>query len=323
MNAAARRRPPKYVIVGGVELRHLEYFMAVASERSFTRAASRLHVVQSAVSAAISALERELGAALFERNPQRVLLTDAGAALLPRAREAIDAAQAARDAVQEVSGGLRGTVVVGCLTGVGGIDFAGLLGQFHTSHPRVRLQLRAAGSDGSAGLARALADGEIDVAFLGLGGRPFPQLRTRMLVRIPQVLVVPAGHALASRDSVTLAETAGEPFIDYPLGYANRTANDQAFRAAGVDRYIAMEVTDVTVAADFVTHGLGVTILPTRTVPAGPECRALPVTDQSLEWSLHVATADQRRISAATAALMDLVDAHVEQPGPVIAGSAG
>ena len=302
------------MIVGGVELRHLEYFIAVAVERSFTRAAGRLHVVQSAVSAAISALERELGVALFERNAQRVTLTDAGEALLPRARATLDAAQAARDTVQEAGQHLRGTVVVGCLTGVGGIDFAGLLGQFHATHPQVRLRLRAAAADGSAGLARSLVDGDIDVAFLGVGGRPFPHLRTRMLFRIPQVLVVPAAHRLASRNSVTLAEAADEEFIDYPIGYANRTANDQAFHAAGLARYVAMEVTDESVAANFVSHGLGVTILPTRTVPPGPECRALPVTDQSLEWSLHVAMADQRRISAATAALIEMVDDHVEQP---------
>jgi DNA-binding transcriptional LysR family regulator len=300
------------VIVDRVELRHLEYFIAVATERSFTRAASRLHVVQSAVSAAISSLERELGVALFERSAQRVALTDAGEALLPAAHATLDAAQAARDAVQEVGKQLRGTVAVGCLTGVGGVDFPGLLGQFHAVHPQVRLQLRAAGADGSAGLARSLGDGEIDVAFLGVGGRPFAHLRTRMLVRIPQMLVVPGAHRLAARSSVTLAEAADEQFIDYPVGYANRTANDRAFTAAGLSRYIAMEVTDVTVAADFVSHGLGVSIVPTRAIPAGPQCKALVVADQSLEWSLHVATAEQRRVSAATAALIAMVDNHLE-----------
>jgi DNA-binding transcriptional LysR family regulator len=297
-----------------MELRHLEYFTTVAVERSFTRAANRLHVVQSAVSAAISALERELGAVLFERSAQRVVLTGAGEALLPKAQAALDAAQAARDAVHEAGKELRGTVVVGCLTGVGGIDFAGLLGRFHQEHPRVRLLLRAATWDGSAGLARYLGEGVIDVAFLGVGGRPFPNLRTRMLLRIPQVLVVPAGHPLAARDTVTLAEVADEPFIDYPLGYGNRAAIDRAFGAAGVERTIVIEATDVSVAADFVAHGLGVSILPVRAVPRAAGCKTLTVTDQSLEWSLHVATAKHRRISAATAALIDMADAYVDNP---------
>lgn len=295
-----------------MELRHLEYFLAVAAERSFTRAASRLHVVQSAVSAAISTLERELGAPLFERSAQRVVLTSAGEALLPEARATLDTAQAARDAVRRVCRELGGTVVLGCLTGVGGVDFAGLLSDFHTRHPLVRLWLRAAASDGSAGLARSLVNHEIDVAFLGVGRRPFPNLDSRQLVRIPQVLVVPAGHPLADRRSVTLAEVADEQFIDYPIGYANRTRNDDAFAAAGVERTITMEVSDVVMAANFVRHGLGVTILPVRAVPPGPEVSALPVTDQSLEWSLHVATARGRRVGAATAALLELVDAYVE-----------
>jgi DNA-binding transcriptional LysR family regulator len=81
---------------GRVELRHLEYFVAVAEELSFTRASRRLHVVQSGVSSAIQSLERELGAALFDRDRHRVALTDAGQALLPEARATLAAAQAAR-----------------------------------------------------------------------------------------------------------------------------------------------------------------------------------------------------------------------------------
>jgi DNA-binding transcriptional LysR family regulator len=83
-----------------MELRQLEYFVAVAGERSFTRAAQRLHVVQSAVSAAITALEKDLRVVLLERNARRVQLTEAGEALLPEAQAVLDAALAARDAVE-------------------------------------------------------------------------------------------------------------------------------------------------------------------------------------------------------------------------------
>ena len=93
-----------------MELRHLEYFVAVAEELSFTRASRRLHVVQSGVSSAIQGLERELGAALFDRDRHRVTLTEAGQALLPEARATLAAAQAAADAVAEATAGLRGTL---------------------------------------------------------------------------------------------------------------------------------------------------------------------------------------------------------------------
>jgi DNA-binding transcriptional LysR family regulator len=84
-----------------MELRHLEYFVAVAEELSFTRASRRLHVVQSGVSSAIQSLERDLGAALFDRDRHRVELTDAGQALLPPARATLAAAEAAREVVAE------------------------------------------------------------------------------------------------------------------------------------------------------------------------------------------------------------------------------
>ncbi|SDU16440.1 LysR family transcriptional regulator [Jiangella alkaliphila] len=86
-----------------MELRQLEYFVAVAHEKSFTLAARRLHVVQSAVSAAIAALEKDLKVTLFERSAQRVVLTEAGAALLPEALAVQDAVQGARDVAGELA----------------------------------------------------------------------------------------------------------------------------------------------------------------------------------------------------------------------------
>src|SRR5271165_2552150 len=115
---------------GGVELRHLEYFVAVAEELSFTRASRRLHVVQSGVSSSIQGLERELGVALFDRDRHRVTLTEAGQALLPEARATLAAAQAAADAVAEATAGLRGTLFVGTMISTGSVDVPALLGRF-------------------------------------------------------------------------------------------------------------------------------------------------------------------------------------------------
>src|SRR5215831_18027268 len=132
-----------------VELRHLEYFVAVAEELSFTRASRRLHVVQSGVSSAIQGLERELGATLFDRNRHRVTLTEAGLALLPEARATLAAAQAAADAVA----GLRGTLSIGTMISTGSIDVPALLGRFREQHPAVLVRLRVM-PGGSADLAR-------------------------------------------------------------------------------------------------------------------------------------------------------------------------
>ena len=125
----------------GVELRQLATFVAVAEEGSFTRAADRLHVVQSAVSAGVRNLERQLETRLFDRSTHRVELTDSGRALLPEARATLAAAQAARDAVDEARGGLRGTVVLGTMQaqGMRAIDLTRVLAAFRAEHPGVKL----------------------------------------------------------------------------------------------------------------------------------------------------------------------------------------
>jgi len=103
-----------------MELRHLEHFVAVAEARNFTRAAQRLHIVQSAVSASIRTLERDLQAELFNRTTQRVDLTDAGLMLLPQARLILAEVQAARELVADVRGGLRGTLTIGTMEALSG-----------------------------------------------------------------------------------------------------------------------------------------------------------------------------------------------------------
>src|SRR6201992_1700580 len=143
---------------GRVELHQLEYFVAVADELSFTRGARRAHVVQSAVSAAITRLERGLNAPLFERTRRRVTLTDAGTALLPEARATLAAAQSARDAVAAVRGGLRGSVSLGIMLSNGPVDLAAVLGGFHAAHPDVVVHARQA-AEGTAAHLRDLGAG--------------------------------------------------------------------------------------------------------------------------------------------------------------------
>jgi len=293
-----------------MELRQLEYFVAVAEEKNFTRAAARLHIVQSAVSATIKALERELGAPLLDRNSKRVLLTDAGAALLPRARATLDAAREAADAVAEVHGGLRGTLRLGTLTSVRLIDLPALLGEFHRRHPGVVLQTSAAHS-GSQGLVDALLDRRLDLAFVSLPGPPPAGLTLIGLASSVLDLVVPVGHPLAERDSVPLAELAGLDFVDSPVGYGNRAVVDRAFAAASLARRVAVEITDIGTGVDFVRNGLGVALLPRFILADAPGVVTLTVDDADLEWPLSLARAADRRPGAAARAMVTLAREHV------------
>ena len=295
-----------------MELRHFEYFVAVAEERNFTRAAARLHVVQSGVSAVIKALERELGTALLERTSKRVVLTDAGEALLPRARAALDAVRAARDAVDEVRGGLRGTLRIGTLTSVGMIDVPALLGRFHRSHPDVQLRL-AVSSQGSVGLLEGLVDGSIDLAIASVPGRPPAGVHVRQTHHEQLHLVLPEGHRLALAGEVRIEDLAGEAFVDFPEGYGNRFVVDRAFAAAGLQRHVAIQVMDIASGAGFVREGLGVSFLPRFAVPDERGLVVRPLAGSDLDWPLGVAVSALRAPSAATRALIEMIEKAVDR----------
>ncbi|MER6926274.1 LysR family transcriptional regulator, partial [Streptomyces spiralis] len=142
-----------------MELRHLQHFVAVAEDQHFTRAAERLMVSQSGLSASIRALERELRAPLFVRTTRRVTLTEAGRALLGEAERILAQVRAAHEAVAAVQGVLRGTLTLGTEQCIAGVDVAGLLAAFRRRHPEVEIRLRQAGS---GALAEGVAAGRLD-----------------------------------------------------------------------------------------------------------------------------------------------------------------
>ncbi|MGW9031766.1 LysR family transcriptional regulator [Streptomyces sp. NPDC055722] len=284
-------------------MRQLEYFVAVAEEANFTRAAARLHVVQSTVSATIKSLERELGTPLLDRNSKRVLLTDAGAALLPRAHATLDAAREAVDAVAEVRGGLRGTLRLGTMISVGLLDLPALLGEFHRRHPGVLLQTSAAPS-GSQGLIDALLERRLDLAFVSLPGpRPTGITLTDLTTSVLD-LVVPTDHPLAKRRTVPITELAGLDFVDCPVGYGNRTVADRAFAAASVARRIAVEITELATGVAYVRNGLGVALLPRFALGDAENVATLTVDDADLDWPMSLAVPSERTPSAAARAMI-------------------
>jgi DNA-binding transcriptional LysR family regulator len=286
-----------------MELRHLEYFVAVAEELSFTRASRRLHVVQSGVSSSIQALERELGSVLLDRDRHRVALSDAGQALLPEARATLAAAQAARQAVSETRSGLRGTVTFGTMQSTGALDLPELLGRFHTTHPGVAVRLRLSAS-GSAGLAREVISGALDLALVSLPGQAPAGLTLQFISAEPLLVVCHPAHPLAARRSVALEEIADDAFIDFTPGWGNRAVVDRAFAAAGLDRQVPFEVADFASAAALVRNGLGIAFLPASVLAATPELPAIEVAGPPLNWRISVATPAHRRVSAASRAFV-------------------
>ncbi|MFI7419585.1 LysR substrate-binding domain-containing protein [Nonomuraea sp. NPDC049684] len=290
-----------------MELQQLRYVLAVAETSNFTRAAERCRVVQSALSHQIAALERELGARLFERTSRRVRLTTAGEAFLPAARDCLEAADRARTDVAAASGEIRGRLAVGSIPTVSAVDLPVVLKEFRRRHPRVRITLVSAGSED---LIERVRRGETDVAFLGLPTRAEPKaVQSRPLARGELVAVVAPDHPLAGGES-DLRGLADEPFIDFRAGHAGRIQSDVAFAAAGVHREVAFEVTSAEFMVDLVRHGLGVGLLPAAYAPRFPNLglvrlRDAPARVEHLIWGAHP--------SAAATAFLSLI-------GPPAAG---
>jgi DNA-binding transcriptional LysR family regulator len=285
-------------------LEALRRFVVVAEELSFFKAARRLHVVQSGVSSVIAALERELGATLFVRDRHAVALTEAGRALLPEARATLAAAQAAADAVAETTAGLRGTLRVGTMISTGAVDVSEVLSRFHRAHPGVAVRLRQA-PGGSADLARAVAEGTLDLALLSLPGEPPAGVEVRQLAEEPMILICAPGHPLAGSGSVEVGQLAEETFVDFPVGWGTRAMTDRAFAAAGVERQVAFEVASYGTAARLVGDGLGIAFVPASAAAEMPEVAPVTVDSPALTWRIQVATTARRRQSAAARAFLD------------------
>jgi DNA-binding transcriptional LysR family regulator len=288
-----------------VELRHLEHFLAVAEDESFTRAAARIHLVQSALSVSIRSLEQELGSRLFDRTTHRVELTDAGRALVIEARRTLAAADAARDAVAAVRGGLRGTVRVGIMQSLTLIDLAALLTTFHRARPDVRL-VPSAAQGGSAELAREVVEGRLDLAFAALPTGYPAGLSVVPLASEQMMLACSPDHPFARRRSVDLAELDGERFVDFPAGWGTRISADQLFLQAGLRRDIAVEVADIPNATELVKAGFGFAFVSPSTVPEAYR-RTLRRIRPAPLFSVSLITASERPQSAAARALIDLV----------------
>jgi DNA-binding transcriptional LysR family regulator len=289
-----------------MEIRQLEHFLVVAEERHFTRAARRLHLVQSAVSASIRSLERELEIELFRRTTRRVELTDAGALLVPQARRILADVDAARELLADVGRGLRGSLTIGTMQALsaGPLDIAQVLGGFCAEHPLVEIRLRQAGS-GSVELSEELRQGRIDLAILSLPERAPAGVALEPLGSEQMAFVCAPQHPLATRTTVRLGEVADEPFIDHPTGWGTRTAVDQAFAGARLQRTVAFEVGDTLSMLSLIRQRLGVAILPPSLVRATDGVRLVPLSGGEPRWEVSLATATNRPPSAATQAFVE------------------
>ena len=284
-----------------MELRQLEYFVAVAEEANFTRAAQRIHVAQPAVSAQIQRLERELGQPLLDRSRRTVRLTAAGEAALPYARAALAAVADIHVAVEELTQLVRGTVAIGTVTSHS-VDMPLLLADFHADHPEVEITLS---TDSSDTLIEMVRTGRLDAAIVSVGPGERPEgLDVEVVTDEAIAAAVCQTDELASRKTIRLTDLADRQLIALPVGAGIRHQFDAACAKAEVSPRVAFEASTPLALADLAERGLGVAIVP-ASVPRGRDgLHGLPIVPE-LRGRLVLAWRSGGPMSPAARVLVD------------------
>lgn len=263
-----------------MELRQLEYFVAVAEEANFTRAAARVHVSQSGISAQIRQLENDLGAPLFDRSTRVAALTVAGEAALAHARAALAAARAVRDAVDDVNQLVRGRLEVGMVTACTVTPLFDALSSLHRAHPGIDVSLREDNSDRLVDDVRA---GAVDLALVGVAGAEPAGLHSFTVARERLVAAVPGNHPLVQLSSVTLADVCAHPLVTLPPGTGIRTVLDRGCADLNCRASIALQASAPDAVADLATRGLGVAILSESMATSYPDLTSRVIADVDVE----------------------------------------
>jgi DNA-binding transcriptional LysR family regulator len=277
-----------------VELRHLRYFVAVAEEQHFGRAAARLRIAQPPLSRQIQALERELGFMLFERTRRQVELTPAGVVLFDHAARVFEAVDLALHEAERASRGESGRIIVAYPSTFAYSGLPEIVRAFHAKFPEVEVVLRELPPQQQVD---AIREGRADVGFIRA---PFeePGLSSELVRSEPLLVALPSGHALAGRKSIPLSLLAKEPFVMFPRvrGPAYFDLLVRLCHDAGFMPRIVQEAPQLDIVS-LVAAGLGVSILPAsyrKIRRAGVVLRPIvggPRTQLLVAWSTRSASA--------------------------------
>jgi DNA-binding transcriptional LysR family regulator len=243
-----------------IVLRHLRYFLAVADELHFGRAAARLHIAQPPLSQQIRRLEEEIGYPLFARSSRSVKLTPAGEVLLDRARRTLLRVTDDLEAVRSIARGEAGTLTIGFVGSAMPTALPSVLGSYRRRYPKVRLRLR---EHNTATLVEAIREGSIDTGF-ARDTDPAEDQHIEPMILEPYVAVVPKHHPLARRQVIPVKSLRDEPFVFFARAMGNhawektmRVCEEQGFRPN-----VVQEAPQWLTTLRLVGAGLGVTLAP-------------------------------------------------------------
>lgn len=269
-----------------MQIQQLTYFVAVARERHFTRAADACAVAQPTLSKGIRALENSLGSSLLVRNRGQVELTSAGEALLPHAERLLLEAEAAQRVVHEVAGLRRGRLRLGATPSLCFGLLPAALAAFRRAHPGIEVEVHEAGS---AFLSDDLERGRLDVALLIVPRRgPLANLESRPLLSEHLVLASPIGSDFA--DTMSIRDLEGVPLVMFREGYDLRETTMRACAETGFTPTLAVEGGEMDAVLRFVEAGIGVAVVPEMVMTHRPLLRATRLERPTLTRHIVVAT---------------------------------
>jgi DNA-binding transcriptional LysR family regulator len=297
-----------------MELRQLEIFRALAQELHFTKAAARVHCVQSNVTTQIRALESELGARLFDRLAKRVVLTDAGRRLLPHAERVLSTVDEGRAAVGQNATTPSGPLRIGTPESVLTYRLPRILGRFRKLYPKVELSFRPYLD---LGLVHLLESGELDLAVWMEDAVQHDRLKAMRLRNEKLVFIAAPEHPLARKKRVTPHDLAGQTLLLTEAGCSYRTKLDELLSVMSIRPESITEFSSVEAIKECVSLGMGLGLLPEIVVDrelARKQLVSLAWTGTEMGIATHVVWHKDKWISPALGAFISLLEQMLKEP---------
>ncbi|QYR21846.1 LysR family transcriptional regulator [Paenibacillus sp. sptzw28] len=294
-----------------MELRQLEYFIAVCKELHFTKAAEKLGISQPTLSLQIKALENELNTPLFDRIGKRIALTEAGSLLLEQSVQILRHLQNAKDSINDLHNNEGGTLTVGALPSDLDYRISNLLIDYHTELPKIRLIVIS-----SVEIPNLVLENEVDI---GIGITPIPDDRLEWvpLCREEYTLVVSERHAWAERASVPLNDLMDLQTVMFPKGFIGRELVDDCCRKNGFTVKTILETSTVTSLINLVKANIGATVQPYALIKSmnEPTLRCIQITGGAPYREIGVIHRKDRFLGQAAKAFIQKTVAHFRTGG--------
>ncbi|HZG85853.1 LysR family transcriptional regulator [Paenibacillus sp.] len=284
-----------------MDIRHLQYFAAVARENSFTKAAEALHVTQPTLSKMVRQLETELNAELFDRSGKKIRLTDAGETVY---RSALRVLSSLDDMTAELDDVLllrKGQIRLGLPPMIGSRFFPAIMERFHERYPDIGFQLF---EQGGKAIEANVRGGELDVGVVLLPVENREWFELQPLWEDELTVVVPPSHPLAPRERLALRELAGESFLLFPEPFTLHHTVKRACRNAGFEPNVVLETSQWDFMTGMVSAGFGIALLPRNIGETldPSRFRAIPLREPAISWNLAVIWSKERYVSHAARA---------------------